>query len=487
MTCEMSGGCELQELGYRYGLDHWMYPTYTEPFPVDATARHHLLDHNRCVLCRRCIRACSDLAANHTLDLRRRGALTMVTADMDAPIGQSSCVSCGSCLDVCPTGALVDKRSAFMSPPREVTRVATVCTQCSVGCGLNVVIHGGQVLRIESQWGAAVNGGVLCRRGRFEALAENRTRVVEPLVKEGAGHATAGWDPVLAAAAERLRRTPPEKLGCLTTTRLSNESLGLLRHIFLQHLNSSRCAIGNGVVAALREVKTGKLAELGDSDLILLAAADPARDQPVVSFLIRRAMDRGARLIVAENRPTDLTPLAERRYPLKEMDRAAAEARKARRPVILYGSGLRKSDAEALVAGAPEARYIALQPGVNTAAAAALGLDGRCDPGACETLFIVAGEENGTWDPIARKVGRQTFVILLTSYESPLCSRADLVLPMATWIERSGTFTGTDGTRVRAHAVHAPAKQSRPGWDILGRLAEKIGATASAKAASARP
>jgi formate dehydrogenase major subunit len=473
MTCEMSGGCELQDLGYRYGLDHWMYPTYTERFPVDASARHHLLDHNRCVLCRRCIRACSDLAANHTLDLRQRGAATMVTADMDAALGESTCVGCGTCVDVCPTGALTDKRSAFMARPKEVTRVATICTQCSLGCGLNVVLHRGQVLRLESRWEAA-GGGVLCRRGRFEALDENRTRVVEPLLRERGAVVPIGWEQAIATAAGRLGRTNPERLGCLTTTRLTTEGLGLLHRIFIQYLHAPQVSIGNGVAAQTFPLKNGKLADIPASDLVLLAAADPVKAQPVLSFFIRRALDKGGRLIVAENRPTDLTAFADRCFTLKEIDQAAAMTRDAQRPVVIYGSSLRKSEASALAQGAPEARFIALQPGVNTAAAATLGLNGRCEPAACDTLFVVTGEENGTWNAVAKKAGRQAFVILQTCYESPLSERADLILPMATWVERSGTFIGTDGTRLRAHAALAPSGHSRSDWDILGRLAEKM-------------
>ena len=165
MYCEMSGDCELQDLAYRYGLDHMTYPTYTKGFPVDATPPYFLLDHNRCVLCRRCVRACSELVACHTLDLRQRGAATMVHADMDLPIGDSSCVSCGTCLDACPTGALIDKRSAFMGRDAETEVVKSICSQCSVGCGIDVVTRGGNVLRIEGDWGGRVNGGSSVRRG----------------------------------------------------------------------------------------------------------------------------------------------------------------------------------------------------------------------------------------------------------------------------------------------------------------------------------
>ena len=72
------------------------------------------MDHGRCILCRRCVRACEEIAANHTLGLTHRGAQTMICADDDTPFGSSTCVSCGTCLQVCPTGALHDRHSAYL-------------------------------------------------------------------------------------------------------------------------------------------------------------------------------------------------------------------------------------------------------------------------------------------------------------------------------------------------------------------------------------
>jgi formate dehydrogenase major subunit len=183
MYCEMSGNCELQDLGYEYGLDHWVYPTYTQRFPVDASREAFIMDHNRCVLCRRCVRACDELVANHTLGMRQRGARTMISADLDVPFGDSSCISCGTCLQVCPTGALIDKRSAFMGVGRnvELERVKSVCSQCSVGCGIEIVTRGGNVLRIDGDWDAAPNRGVLCEKGRFAPLQDGRPRITSPL------------------------------------------------------------------------------------------------------------------------------------------------------------------------------------------------------------------------------------------------------------------------------------------------------------------
>ena len=479
MACEMSGGCELQDLGYRYGLDHWTYPTYTQRFPVDASPPHHLLDHNRCVLCRRCLRACAELVANHTLDLRQRGASTMLTADMDVPLGESTCVNCGTCVNVCPTGALIDKRSAFMARPADVERVATVCSQCSLGCGVNVVMHRGHVLRLESLWEAPVNGGLLCRMGRFEALADGRPRLLAPMLKDNGQHLPVSWEAALAAASQRLGATASKRLGLFTTTRLTNEAMGLLHAIFVKHLKAAHRGASHGAAPGMAACRCGKLADIADSDLILLAGSDPARDQPVASFLIKRALDRGARLVTVESRPTELTAFAETIFPPRQISQAVALAQTAEKPVVIYGADLTPAEATALRKLAAKAVFIPLHPGVNTLTAETLALSGKMDAAICDTLFIAAGEENGTMEAVTQKAGPKAFVIVQASYGSALTDRADLVLPMATWLERSGTFTNTEGTIHRAHAALTPSGQSRPDWDILGRLAERLGLDAA--------
>jgi formate dehydrogenase major subunit len=475
MTCEMSGNCALQSLGYRYGLDHWMHPAYTRPFPVDASAPHHIMDHNRCTLCRRCIRACGELAANHTLDLRQRGALTMLCADMDVPLGDSSCVACGTCIDVCPTGALIDRRSAFMARPETVERVATICTQCGLGCGVNVVLSRGHVLRLESQWDAPVNGGVLCRKGRFEALADDRPRVLAPALREGGIQAPANWNQALAEAARHLFHASPERLGLFTTTRMTSEALGLLYALFCRQLRAAHLGTFNGPAAPPPFAPCGRMRELPDCDLILAVAADPDRDQPVLSAFIKRAVDHGVRLITVAERPTELAAIAEANFTFREIGVAVDLVQAAERPMLLYGTGLPRAAAESLRPVAAKAKFIPLAPGVNSLTAAALGLGGRVEPSGCHSLFIVAGEENGALASLAARIDPRAFVVVLACYASPLTERADVVLPMATWLERSGSFTNLEGVTLRAHAARPPSGQSRPDWDILGRLAERLG------------
>jgi formate dehydrogenase major subunit len=144
MFCSSSGSglssdCELQKLAYRYGMDCWSYaPDWGHAWAVDASRKYFVMDQGRCILCRRCVRACSELVANHTLDVSRRGAGAMICADDDMPFGSSTCVSCGTCLDVCPTGALMDRRSAFMAHGGDTDRCQTTCMACAVGCQVSV-------------------------------------------------------------------------------------------------------------------------------------------------------------------------------------------------------------------------------------------------------------------------------------------------------------------------------------------------------------
>ena len=109
-VCVVNGHCELQNLGYAVGMDHVRFAYLNPALPIDATHKRFALDHNRCILCQRCVRVCDEVEGAHTWDVMGRGATAQVITDLDAPWGQSqSCTSCGKCVQVCPTGALFEK------------------------------------------------------------------------------------------------------------------------------------------------------------------------------------------------------------------------------------------------------------------------------------------------------------------------------------------------------------------------------------------
>jgi bidirectional [NiFe] hydrogenase diaphorase subunit len=112
-VCVSNGYCELQTLAQRCGMDHVRVAYRNAPYQVDSSHDLFRVDHNRCILCTRCVRVCDEIEGAHTWDVMGRGVECQVITDLNRPWGESdSCTSCGKCVQVCPTGALVSKGTA---------------------------------------------------------------------------------------------------------------------------------------------------------------------------------------------------------------------------------------------------------------------------------------------------------------------------------------------------------------------------------------
>ena len=118
----------------------------------------------------------------------------MIIADLGVPLGESTCISCGTCVQVCPTGALIDRQSAYQGREKDVQRIKTTCAGCSVGCGVEMIVRDNHLVRIEGDWEAPVNSGLLCEVGRFTPLDDQRERIVTPLVRKDGALKAATWD-----------------------------------------------------------------------------------------------------------------------------------------------------------------------------------------------------------------------------------------------------------------------------------------------------
>ena len=480
MYCQVSGGdCELQNRAYDEGMTHWdLQPNWT-PYEVDGSHPFIVLDNNRCILCRRCVRACGELVGNYTLGFEERGAKSFLVADYDVPLGESTCISCGTCVQICPTGALIDRQSAYQGKETEVDHHVGVCTECSVGCVRDVLTRDNRLVRIEGDWDAEPTHGLLCEKGRFQPLEEDRARVLTPLVRKDGSLKAATWDEALNAVATGLGAG--QGLAALASTRLSAETLAYFKSLFADKLAAETVtSLEEGAATASLSKLAEKLGKPFESSLdvlktteaVLALELDLVEDHQVAGFFVKRQLQDGTKLYVAGQEDNALAADAKALLPLKPGSEAvllvklvdavengtdAAELapivdalKAAERPVIVYGKTFAcNADDIALeallkLADLTGAALVGVKGNANSMAAAQLGLEAPFKANGYSAAVVALGDEAPS-AKLTKVLEEVPFVVALSAYESQLSSGADVVLPVAMWAEESGSYLSMDG------------------------------------------
>jgi predicted molibdopterin-dependent oxidoreductase YjgC len=214
-------------------MDNIRFDLSWPPMEVDALHKHLVIDHNRCILCGRCIRTCDEIVGSHTLDFGNRGWKDMVCADLNQPLGQSSCISCGACFQVCPTGAISAKSGTYRGKPEEFSTIESACTICGLGCSIQASVKNNKVVRIDSP-DLTAPGGILCYKGRFEQTYDRKNRITKPVMKKNGKFAACTFDQAIDEIAAKLADSKSkhgnDSIAGLATSQLSNEALKLFSH-----------------------------------------------------------------------------------------------------------------------------------------------------------------------------------------------------------------------------------------------------------------
>ena len=537
MYCQVSGGdCELQNAAYGEGMTHWPFQPDWKPFQLDASHPYIVIDHNRCILCRRCVRACSDLVGNHTLAIENRGARSLLVADNGLPFGESSCVHCGTCLQVCPTGALINRQSAYLGLDANTRRIQSVCIGCSVGCGVELVVRDNQLLRIESDWDATLNGGVLCELGRFQPLEDERQRIRTPLVRKNGSLEPASWDEALGFLTDRLQPLASKEDGgiaALVSTRLPAEAIHLFKEFFSGQLRA-------GMVTSIEENQTsdpvagvsaneGLLDSLKAADCVIVMGADLVKSHQVAGFFVKRNLDQDTRLIVIDPFENEMGELANfylqpapgtdvevlqglmaaisklglergelpagfipNRYFLEEVSQKTAVPVEmivaagqligtAQKPVFVFGKGLTYQSSATIenvytlanmLSGAV---VINMKGKANSFAAQNYGLNKAFELNGEQAVYLALGDDYPT-PRLISLLEQVPFVAVQTSYLSELTERADIVLPVEMWAEQDGHYFNLEGRLQEAHKALEAPKDVKSNLDVLQLLAKHMAA-----------
>ncbi|MEL0063066.1 MAG: molybdopterin-dependent oxidoreductase, partial [Candidatus Puniceispirillum sp.] len=287
-----------------------------------------------CIHCNLCVRACREVQVNDVIGMAGRGHSAQIVFDMNDPMGQSTCVACGECVQACPTGALMpatvldaNQAGDRMDYDREVQ---SVCPYCGVGCQLSFKIKDDQIKYVEGVNGPA-NENRLCVKGRFGFdYVHHDHRLTTPLIRRDDAPAKglnvdpanpfthfreASWDEALDVAAKGLvaqRDVAGTRVAGFGSAKCSNEEAYLFQKFIRQgfgHNNVDHCTRlchASSVAALLENVGSGAVTatfnEIENADVAIVIGANPTENHPVAATYFKQFAKRGGKLIVMDPR-----------------------------------------------------------------------------------------------------------------------------------------------------------------------------------------
>ncbi len=285
-----------------------------------------------CIQCNRCVRACREEQVNDVIGYALRGADSKIVFDLDDPMAESTCVACGECVQACPTGALSPK--THIGSQKVDRKVDSVCPFCGVGCLITYNVRDEKIISVEGRDGPA-NHGRLCVKGRFGFdYAHHPDRLTVPLIrksgvpKEVRPHGVdwrdtfreATWDEALDLAAGQLKSLRdthgPKALAGFGSAKGSNEEAYLFQKLVRTGFGSNnvdhctRLCHASSVAALLEGVGSGAVSnpvnDVEHAELIFVIGSNPTANHPVAATWMKNAAKRGARIVLADPRVTDI-------------------------------------------------------------------------------------------------------------------------------------------------------------------------------------
>jgi formate dehydrogenase major subunit len=318
----------------RLGVASSRFPRRHAP-PPDTSHPAMSVQLDACIHCNLCVRACREVQVNDVIGMSRRGAQARVVFDFDDPMGSSTCVACGECVQACPTGALMpaavlDERGIKAGAADR--QVDSLCPYCGVGCQLTFHIQGQRLVAVDGRDGPA-NHNRLCVKGRFGFdYVHHRHRLTRPLIRKegvpkhaddevdpahpGTHFRAASWEEALELAAAglvRIRdRDGRRALAGFGSAKGSNEEAYLFQKLVRTGFGNNnvdhctRLCHASSVAALMETIGSGAVtapfAACADSDVILVVGANPTVNHPVAATFIKNAAQRGAKLVVIDPR-----------------------------------------------------------------------------------------------------------------------------------------------------------------------------------------
>src|SRR5258706_465415 len=366
-VCDNSNGnCTVHNTEKLLGIEHQAIPYHAKPYEEDHTNPFYRYDPQQCILCGRCVEACQNVQVNETLSINWEDPHPRVLWDGGSTIGESSCVSCGHCITVCPCNALMEKSMLghagfFTKLPKpaldgmidlvkgiepdtgyeailklseaeavmresRIRRTKTVCTYCGAGCSFDICTKDRHILKVEPAEGPA-NGISTCIKGKFAwDFVNSADRLTKPLIRECDKFREASWEEALQLIARRLSeikaKDGPDSIGLISSSKCTNEESFLMQKLARAVIgtnnidNCSRYCQAPATTGLFRTVgyggDSGSIKDIENASLVIIIGSNTAEAHPVLATRVKRAHKiRGPKLIVSDLRKHEMAERAD--------------------------------------------------------------------------------------------------------------------------------------------------------------------------------
>lgn len=530
-VCDRGGECELQEMTFDWGGLEERFTEKKNYQPERYLSPMVANDPQRCILCKRCTRVCDEWMGEDAIEAGGRGANTVIGTYG----GWLDCSQCGNCIEVCPTGTLLDGTYRHQARPWELAQTISTCSYCSDGCEMSLGSRAGELMRIvaRDRYVNGHNGEFLCIKGRFgHPFVNHEARLRTPLIryKKGGKLIPATWDEAIRHVAEKLKGVTdehgPDALAVVGSPRITNEANYALHKFATEVAGTNNYTATDAfslkpffdnlgaALATHRDIRYAKT--------ILLIGGEPEELQPLTGKQIRQAVNNGAaKLLVVNATPIRLLEhatqfihirpgtenavvwaLANSSNDAAAADKMGVEAKEltslrqtiteAQGDLVIMFGGELNAAAQTVVAQLAntlrtDGRRVLLHPLPlfnNSIGTHDMGL--MSGALSAEQMLDAAGNSiramyvAGSFLPQHLR-GREEaldkldFLVVQELFETDTTAFADVVLPAASFAEVDGTFTNNDGLVQRVRQSIPPVHQAKPDWMITAALAAELG------------
>ncbi len=502
MTCTKAGVCDLQRYAYEFEIKESSFKRKKFGFGVDEGNPFIKRDPDYCILCARCVRVCKE-QGTAVLDFYGRGVGSKVTTAQDRPLHEAGCTFCGSCIDACPVNAILEADRWRKGREWQYERVDSTCMYCGNACSTIVSTYKGQVAKTNAGGEPGRVEHYICAYGRYGFDYINTdTRVLEPLKKTEGQLKPTSWTDAIESVAELLQHK--EQTGIIVSGNLTNEDYLTIKRFTteagIENTDSTASLYGD------EKTLLGDKVDLNEADLMVVVGLNPSQWErifPALDAAIRRAVSRGAKLIVINPEETRLakaatinikteetealvalaSSLKDKGVPVpkglnipenkatEEIDKAAELYTNAHNPVVITAPPLFQAAANiALMKGS----IISLPIEANARGAIIMAVKGKgkgtkeMQTEGTKVLYVIGDVD------MDRPRGVETLIVQ-SSHMNRLAREADIVLPLVTSYETEGTIVDFTGKIKSLSPAIEPFAGSKTVAETIKELSKKMG------------